>query len=61
LTRWTRVKLRDLVEAEINALIDRPLWEQQEAIEAREKLSIELQLRQWAIFQSLSPCGWGLL
>jgi hypothetical protein len=48
-------QLRDLVEDEINALIDRPLWEQQEALQAREKQSIELQLRQWAIFQSLNP------
>jgi hypothetical protein len=48
-------QLRDLVETEINALIDRPLWEQQESLEAREKQSIELQLRSWAIFQSLQP------
>jgi hypothetical protein len=47
-------QLRDLVEAEINALIDRPLWDQQEAIQEREKLSIEIQLRHWAIFESLN-------
>jgi hypothetical protein len=46
-------RLRDLVEAEINALIVRPLWQQQEAIQEREKQSIEIQLRHWAIFQSL--------
>jgi hypothetical protein len=47
-------QLRDLVEAEINALIDRSLWERQEALEAREKQSIELHSRSWAIFESLN-------
>jgi hypothetical protein len=50
-------QLRELVEAEINALIDRPLWEQQEVLQVREKQSIELQLRQWAIFQSLNSAS----
>jgi hypothetical protein len=65
-------QLRDLVEAEINALIDPVLWERQEALQARDRRSIdlhmqflkqqderrrraaEIQLRQLAIFQSLS-------
>jgi hypothetical protein len=64
-------QLRDLVEAEINALIDPVLWERQEAMQERDRRSIdlhmqflqqderekqatEIQLRQWAIFQSLS-------
>jgi hypothetical protein len=47
-------QLRDLVEAEINALIDHNLWEQQEALQAQEKEAIEIQLRHWAIFQSLN-------
>jgi hypothetical protein len=47
-------QLRELVEAEINALIDRELWERQEAIQEREKQSIELHLRHWAIFESLN-------
>jgi hypothetical protein len=47
--------LRELVENEINALIDRPLWDQQRALQAREKHSIELQLRHWANFEALNP------
>jgi hypothetical protein len=65
-------ELRNVVESEINALIDPVLWEQQEAMQKRDRRSIdlhmqflqldderekqatEMQLRQWAIFQSLS-------
>jgi hypothetical protein len=47
-------QLRDLVEAEIEALIDKELWAQQEALQQREKQAIEIQLRQWAIFESLN-------
>jgi hypothetical protein len=56
-------QLRDLVEAEINTLIDHDLWEQQEALQAREKQSLELHLRSWALYQSLSnsSAAWGLL
>ena len=46
-------ELRSLVEAEIIALIDRPLWEEQERKEAREKQSIEVMLRWWANVESL--------
>jgi hypothetical protein len=45
--------LRSLVEAEINALIDRELWERQEAEEGREKKSIESLLRWWANVETL--------
>jgi hypothetical protein len=38
-------QLRELVEAEITALIDRTLWEQQKVLQEREKQAIELQLR----------------
>ena len=40
--------LRSIVEAEINALIDRERWNRQEAHEEREKKSIEALLRWWA-------------
>jgi hypothetical protein len=46
-------QLRTLVETEINALIDRELWEQQEALETRERQSIESQLRFWANLEGL--------
>lgn len=46
-------QLRSLVETEINALIDRDLWDRQEAKEAREKKSIETLLRWWANVESL--------
>ena len=46
-------QLRSLVETEINALIDRDLWERQEAQEAREKKSIEALLRWWANVENL--------
>jgi hypothetical protein len=45
-------QLRDLVEAEINALIDRPLWEEQERLHAREKESLDGHLCSWASLQS---------
>jgi hypothetical protein len=45
-------QLRELVESEINALIDRELWEEQEALQDREKESIESQLRSWAMYES---------
>ena len=45
--------LRNLVEGEINSLIDRDLWEQQEAHEAREKTSLEAMLRWWGGIESL--------
>ena len=55
-------QLRDLVECEINALIDRELWEEQEALEKREKQAIELQLRYWALSQSMgATSAWGLV
>jgi len=38
-------QLRDLVEAEINALIDPALWKQQEALQARETRALDLHLR----------------
>jgi hypothetical protein len=64
-------QLRELVEAEIQALIDLALWAEQEALQEqdrrsinlhmqflqqdeREKQATEIQLRQWAIFQSLN-------
>jgi hypothetical protein len=46
-------QLRDLVEAEISALIDRTLWEQQEALEERERKSVEAVLRWWGDIESL--------
>ena len=46
-------QLRELVENEINALIDRASWDEQEAFERREKLAIETQLRWWANFEAL--------
>jgi hypothetical protein len=45
--------LRGIVENEIGALIDQDLWRQQEALQAREKESIEHQLRWWANFERL--------
>jgi hypothetical protein len=45
--------LRNIVETEINALIDRELWDQQEAHEEREKKSIESLLRWWADIETL--------
>jgi hypothetical protein len=55
-------QLRELVETEINALIDRPLWDQEEALQAREKHAVELQLRNWSLFQGLGAGhAWGLL
>jgi hypothetical protein len=55
-------QLRDLVEAEIKALIDPELWAAQEALEVREKQSLELTLRSWALTQSLgASAAWGLL
>jgi hypothetical protein len=46
-------QLRSIVETEINALIDRELWERQEVHEEREKKSIEALLRWWANVESL--------
>jgi hypothetical protein len=46
-------QLRSIVETEINALIDRELWEQQEAHQEREKKSIESLLRWWANVETL--------
>lgn len=46
------VVLRDLVKAEIEVLIDRPLWEEQERLQAREKKSLEGHLCSWASLQS---------
>lgn len=46
-------QLRSLVEAEISALIDRDLWDHQEAHQDREKKSIETILRWWANVESL--------
>jgi len=45
--------LRTIVENEINSLIDRDLWERQEAHEEREKKSIESLLRWWANVETL--------
>jgi hypothetical protein len=45
-------QLRDLIENEITALIDRNLWEQQEAIQEREKQSLEMSLRWWSLYES---------
>jgi hypothetical protein len=44
--------LRDLVETEIKALIDEELWEEQEALEKREKESLEGHLHSWMAVQS---------
>lgn len=46
--------LRTIVETEINSLIDRDLWERQEAHEEREKKSIESLLRWWANVETLT-------
>jgi hypothetical protein len=46
-------ELRSIVETEINALIDRELWDRQEAHEEREKKSIESLLRWWANVETL--------
>ena len=46
-------QLRSVVETEINARIDRELWDRQEAHEAREKKSIEALLRWWANVECL--------
>jgi hypothetical protein len=54
-------RLRELVEDQINALIDHDLWERQEALQAREKRSLELHLRSWALYQNNSSAAWGLL
>ena len=45
--------LRRIVEDEINALIDRDLWDQQEAIQERAKKSVEVILRWWANVETL--------
>ena len=45
--------LRDLVENEITALIDRDLWAQEEAKQEREKQSLERNLQWWAAYESL--------
>jgi hypothetical protein len=49
--------LRDLVENEITALIDRSRWDQQEAIQTREKQSLEMSLRWWSIYETLKKAG----
>jgi hypothetical protein len=46
-------QLRSIVETEINALVDRTLWDQQEAHQEREKKSIETILRWWANIETL--------
>ena len=46
-------QLRSVVETEINALIDRELWNHQEAHEERVKKSMESLLRWWANVESL--------
>ena len=46
-------QLRSIVETEINALVDRTLWDQQEAHQEREKKSIETLLRWWANIETL--------
>jgi hypothetical protein len=50
-------QLRDLVENEITALIDQNLWKQQEAIQEREKQSLEMNLRHWSIYESLKKAA----
>jgi hypothetical protein len=45
--------LRNVVENAITALIDRELWEEQEAHQEREKKSIEALLRWWADIESV--------
>ena len=45
--------LRDLVENEITELIDRDLWAQEEAIQEREKQSLERNLQWWAAYEPL--------
>ena len=54
-------QLRDLVEAEIHALIERPSWNEQERLETREQQSLHLKLHSWATPPSLISGGWGLL
>jgi hypothetical protein len=49
--------LRELVEGGINTLIDRAAWDRQEALQKREKLSIETQLRWWANYEALAKRG----
>ena len=44
--------LRELVESEIKALIDQELWEEQEALEKREKELLEGHLHSWMAVQS---------
>ena len=46
--------LRDLVRSEIKALIDPALWAAQEALQKREKQSLEMNLRHWSIYESLN-------
>ena len=46
-------ELRTIVETEIAALVDRALWDEQEALETRERQSIESQLRLWANLEGL--------
>jgi hypothetical protein len=46
-------QLRELVEAEINALIDRSLWERQETMQEREQKSVEAILRWWSGVETL--------
>jgi hypothetical protein len=45
--------LRNGVQNAITALIDRELWEEQEAHQEREKKSIEALLRWWADIESV--------
>ena len=47
-------QLRDLVRAEIKALINPVLWADQEALQKREKQSLEMNLRHWSIYESLN-------
>jgi hypothetical protein len=49
--------LRDLVRREIEALIDRELWEAQEAREKEDQQSLDLVLRNWALMRSLHING----
>jgi hypothetical protein len=44
--------LRELVENEINALIDRAAWDEQTMLESREKRTIETVLRWWTKFET---------
>ena len=45
-------QLRELVENEINALIHRAAWDEQEAFEKREQRTIETVLRWWTKFET---------